>query len=167
MWLKWSVAEVFSITGWTGLALVVCSGGWFLNSTNMLTQHKQGKIPFFYCWPILVVHLLLLLKSSLVKCKNNWKDQTHADKARNPMFLGAIPGLFLFIFVLFKHKFYRKIVGVSEFQTRIVGEEEEHADHLTTTTYTALIFIITLNIVKGTYSPSLNKFKDGLLLQRS
>ena len=46
----------------------------------------------------------------------------------------AYPGLFLFIFVLFKHKFYRKTVGVSGIRTRIVGVEGKHADHLTTTT---------------------------------
>ena len=33
-----------------------------------------------------------------------------------------------------KHKYYRKTVGVSRIQTRIVGLEGEHADHLTTTT---------------------------------
>ena len=31
------------------------------------------------------------------------------------------PGLFLFIFVLFKHKFYRKPLGFNMIQTRIVG----------------------------------------------
>ena len=44
------------------------------------------------------------------------------------------PATFLFIFVLFNHKFYRKNVGVSGNRTRIVGAEGEHADHLTTTT---------------------------------
>ena len=45
----------------------------------------------------------------------------------------ANPGLFLFIFVLFKHKLYKKTVGFSGIQTRIVRVEGEHADHLTTT----------------------------------
>ena len=44
------------------------------------------------------------------------------------------PGLFLFIFVLFNHKFYRKTVDVSVIGTRIIGVEGEHADDLTTTT---------------------------------
>ena len=44
----------------------------------------------------------------------------------------ANPGLFLFIFVLFEHKFYRKTVDVSGIQTRNVRVEGEHADHLTT-----------------------------------
>ena len=46
----------------------------------------------------------------------------------------ANPCLFLFIFVLFKHKFYRKNVGISVIQTRIFRYEGKHADHLTTTT---------------------------------
>ena len=46
----------------------------------------------------------------------------------------ANPGLFLFIFILFKHKFYRKTAGINGIQTRIVRVEGEHADHLTTTT---------------------------------
>ena len=41
---------------------------------------------------------------------------------------------FLFIFVLFKHKFYRKTVDVSGIRTLIIGVEGEHADHLITTT---------------------------------
>ena len=51
------------------------------------------------------------------------------------------PGLFLFIFVLFKQKFYIKTVGVSGIQTRIVGVEGEHADHFTTTTAKYLTFL--------------------------
>ena len=49
-------------------------------------------------------------------------------------FLWANPASFLFVFVLFKHKFYRKTVDVSGIGARIVGVEGEHADHLTTTT---------------------------------
>ena len=41
--------------------------------------------------------------------------------------------LFLFIFVLFKYNFTSKIVDFSGIRTQIVGEEGEHADHLTTT----------------------------------
>ena len=41
---------------------------------------------------------------------------------------------FWFIFVRFKHKFYRKTVDVSGIQTRIVGIEGKHADHLTPNT---------------------------------
>ena len=37
------------------------------------------------------------------------------------------------IFVLLKHKFYRKTVGVSRIQTWIAGVEGKHSDHLTTT----------------------------------
>ena len=45
------------------------------------------------------------------------------------------PGPLFVIFVLFKHKFYRKkIVGISGIRTRIVRVEGEHADHLSTTT---------------------------------
>ena len=46
----------------------------------------------------------------------------------------ANPGLFLFIFVLFKHNTIEKTLGFSGIRTRIVGVEGEHADHLTTTT---------------------------------
>ena len=41
-------------------------------------------------------------------------------------------GLFLFIFVLFKPKFYRKTLDASGIRTRIVRVEGNHADHLTT-----------------------------------
>ena len=48
---------------------------------------------------------------------------------------GLTPAYFLvFIFGIFKHKFYRKTVGVSGIRTRIVGVEGKHDDHLTTTT---------------------------------
>ena len=46
----------------------------------------------------------------------------------------AKPGLFLFIFVLFKYKFYIKTVCCSGIRTWIVGKEGELADHLTITT---------------------------------
>ena len=51
----------------------------------------------------------------------------------------ANPGLFLFIFVLFKHNIIEKTLGFSGIRTRIVGVEGEHADHLTTTTAQCLI----------------------------
>ena len=42
--------------------------------------------------------------------------------------------LFLFIFVLFKHNFYRKKkLAFGRIRTRIVGVEGKQADHLTTT----------------------------------
>ena len=43
----------------------------------------------------------------------------------------ANPASFLFIFALFKHKFYRKSVGFSRIRTLIVGIEGKHADLLT------------------------------------
>ena len=46
----------------------------------------------------------------------------------------ANPGLFLFIFILFKHNFTEKTVGFTGIRTRIVEVEGEQADHLTTTT---------------------------------
>ena len=46
----------------------------------------------------------------------------------------ADPGLLLFIFVLFKHKFKRKNWRVRWMWTLNVGLEGDHADHLTTTT---------------------------------
>ena len=46
----------------------------------------------------------------------------------------ANPDLFLFIFGLFKHKFYRKTVGISGIRTWIVRLQGDHADNLTTTT---------------------------------
>ena len=52
------------------------------------------------------------------------------------VFKWANPGHYLFSFVVSKHKFYKKTVGFSGIQTRIVGEEGTHADHLTTTTAT-------------------------------
>ena len=52
----------------------------------------------------------------------------------------AHPGLFLFIYIIFKHKFYRKTVGVSGIRIWIVRIEGEHADHLTTTTALFYLF---------------------------
>ena len=53
----------------------------------------------------------------------------------------ANPSLFLFILVLFKHKFFRKkTVAFSGIWTWIVGVEGKHADHLTTTTALYLNF---------------------------
>ena len=52
---------------------------------------------------------------------------------QNLVFKWANPGLFLFIFVHYKHKFYRKAVGFSRIRTRNVEVEGEHADHLNTT----------------------------------
>ena len=46
----------------------------------------------------------------------------------------ANPGLFLFIFVLFKHNIIEKTLDFSGIRTRIIGVVGEHADHLTTTT---------------------------------
>ena len=43
---------------------------------------------------------------------------------------------FMFIFALLKHNFTEKSVGVSGIRTRIAGEDDEHADHLTTTATT-------------------------------
>ena len=48
--------------------------------------------------------------------------------------MGQLRPHFWFIFVRFKHKFYRKTVDVSGIQTRIVGIEGKHADHLTPNT---------------------------------
>ena len=47
---------------------------------------------------------------------------------------GQLRPLYLFIFVRFKQNFYIKTVGFSGIQTRIVGVEGEHVDHLPTTT---------------------------------
>ena len=55
-------------------------------------------------------------------------------------FQWACHGLFLFIFVLFKHKFYRKTIGVSRILTQIVGLEGKHDDQLTTTMAHVLSF---------------------------
>ena len=52
----------------------------------------------------------------------------------------AIPGLFLFIFFL--QTIYRiKTLDFIRIRTRIVGVEDEHADHLTTTTAQEHVFI--------------------------
>ena len=53
----------------------------------------------------------------------------------------------------FQTQFYRKTVGFSGIQTRIVGVEGEHADHLTTTE--ALLWIFYITYVK-------NKEKDAM-----
>ena len=49
------------------------------------------------------------------------------------VFKWSNPGLFLSIFVIFKHKPKEKTVGVNRIRTRIVGSDDELADHLTTT----------------------------------
>ena len=47
---------------------------------------------------------------------------------------GPTPASFFAYFVFFKQILQKKTEGVSGIQTRIVGVEGEHADHLTTTT---------------------------------
>ena len=51
------------------------------------------------------------------------------------------PASFLFIFVLFKHKFNRITVVVNRIRTRIVRVEGEQVDHLTTTTTTTTAYV--------------------------
>ena len=48
----------------------------------------------------------------------------------------------MFILVFFKHKYYRKTVGVSRIRTWIVGIECKHPDHLTATKATNLQCLI-------------------------
>ena len=69
--------------------------------------------------------------SSWVRTKSLPKATPHIES-----FLKNVPtpAPFQFIFVLFKHKFYRKTVVVSRILTRIVGVEGKIADRLTTTT---------------------------------
>ena len=55
-------------------------------------------------------------------------------RPRNVFLIGPTPASFLFIFVLFKHNIIEKNLGFSRIRTRIVGEEGELADHMTTTT---------------------------------
>ena len=56
-------------------------------------------------------------------------------------FFKMTPASFLF-FIIFKHEIYRKTVGVSGTQTRIVGVEGEHTDHLTTITAPSFISLM-------------------------
>ena len=61
----------------------------------------------------------------------------------------AITDLFLFIFVLFKHKFLqKKTVDFSGIRTRIVGVECKHADHLTTTAAMCFNFLVCFSVPK-------------------
>ena len=46
----------------------------------------------------------------------------------------ANPGLFFVYFRSFQTQYYRKTIDFSGIRTRIVGKEDEHADHLATTT---------------------------------
>ena len=77
----------------------------------------------------------------------------------------ANPGPFLFVFVLFKHKFYRKTACFSRIRTRIVRVEGEHADHLTTTTALKIVFTLITGstprtyIVKSVKFPSIPRWK--------
>ena len=50
------------------------------------------------------------------------------------LFKWVNPGLFFVYFRLFKHKIYRKNIGVGGIQTQIVVIEGEQADHLFTFT---------------------------------
>ena len=59
------------------------------------------------------------------------------------MSLWANPSLFLFIFYLFKCKFYRKILGFNGIWTRIVRIEDEHADHLIIATMSLELLFLT------------------------
>ena len=60
----------------------------------------------------------------------------------------ANPVSVLYIFVLFKHKFYRKTASFCGIRTRIVRREGEKADHLTTTTAKSMI-IANRNLMIG------------------
>ena len=55
-------------------------------------------------------------------------------------FNGPTTALFVY-FRSFQTQIYRKTVGISGIQTRIVGVEGEHADHLTTTTAHIIIIL--------------------------
>ena len=57
----------------------------------------------------------------------------------------GLPVPFLFISVLFKHKFSRKTVSVSRIQTWIAGVEGKHFDHLTITTDQIFVLFEALN----------------------
>ena len=61
-------------------------------------------------------------------------------------------GLFLFIFVLFKHNITEKTVYFSGIQTRIVGVEGECADHLITTTAHLVESCLRIKLVVSTLS---------------
>ena len=72
--------------------------------------------------------------------KRKLRHENHNDwKITQSTALASLDFLSKFIFVLFKHKFYRKTVAYSRIQTWIVGVKGEHADHLTTTTGTSVI----------------------------
>ena len=55
------------------------------------------------------------------------------------------PGLFLSISFFLNTNFTEKTVGVSRISTWIVGVEGKHADHLTTTTTTVQIGLLSSN----------------------
>ena len=60
---------------------------------------------------------------------------------------GSNSSLFLFIFFLVQHRFYRKNVYSYGSQTQIVGLEGKHADHLTTTTANSAILYFLWSIL--------------------
>ena len=65
----------------------------------------------------------------------------------------ANSGLFLFIFVLFKHNFTEKTVGFSGIRTRVVRVEGEQADYLTTIRALKFVYHIVTNSLSGTCLP--------------
>ena len=66
----------------------------------------------------------------------------------------ANSGLFLFIFVLFKHNFTEKTVGFSGIRTRIASVEGEHVDHLTPPRPNALEIFVSYTWFVNDYKPS-------------
>ena len=60
---------------------------------------------------------------------------------------GSNSSLFLFIFFLVQHRFYRKNVYSYGSQTQIVGLEGKHTDHLTTTTANSAILYFLWSIL--------------------
>ena len=85
---------------------------------------------YLYSSKLVVAHFKSLV--SLIKSDRS----TRRNQLYSPYFFKKMgqPRPLLFIFFLFKHKFYRKNCRRQRFRTRIVGVEVKHSDHLTTTT---------------------------------
>ena len=101
---------------------IACILQWvFLNPISSFKKIKViGPIKINLCWPDL--HTLMFEVTAL------------PIAPQHKLVQKSNPGLFLFIFVHYKHKFCRKTVGFSGIRTWVVEVQGEHADHLTTTT---------------------------------
>ena len=100
-----------------------------LNATN-LSAHLSWKISLITACLFLPIRYWLIRGNWTLNVEVDHQHSNPHDLNTKNVFKWANHGLFLFIFVLFKYKFYRNTFDSSRIWTRIVSRDGEHADHL-------------------------------------